>query len=142
MQPFLTAHQAQIAELCHTQHVRRMAVFGFAVRNDFDPARSDLDLLAEFCAVPVDRYFDNKASLRDALTANVRASGGPDHSEEHPQLIPAARDRLNRRAPLCRVASISSFPTFLQASTDIEEFTAGMDFGGYEASRLVRRSNR
>ena len=39
---------AEIAEICRRFHVRRLDVFGSAVRGDFDPARSDLDFVVEF----------------------------------------------------------------------------------------------
>ena len=34
------------------RHVRRLAVFGSAVRGQFDPARSDVDVLVEFEPLP------------------------------------------------------------------------------------------
>lgn len=48
MQPFLLEKQAEIRELCRKHHVKQLFVFGSAARDDFDPARSDLDLLVEF----------------------------------------------------------------------------------------------
>jgi predicted nucleotidyltransferase len=48
MQEFITAKKQQIDEACRAHHVLRLAVFGSAVRDDFDPARSDVDLLVEF----------------------------------------------------------------------------------------------
>jgi predicted nucleotidyltransferase len=67
MQPFLTARREEIAELCRKHHVRRLAVFGSAARDDFDPERSDVDVLVEFDEIPVERYFDNKTSLLNGL---------------------------------------------------------------------------
>jgi predicted nucleotidyltransferase len=37
-----------IADACRQHRVLRMHLFGSALRDDFDPARSDLDLLVEF----------------------------------------------------------------------------------------------
>ena len=37
-----------IAEACRQHQVQRMHLFGSALRNDFDPSCSDLDLLVEF----------------------------------------------------------------------------------------------
>ena len=48
MQEFITAKQAEIEELCRTHHVRRFSVFGSAVRDDFDPETSDVDVRVEF----------------------------------------------------------------------------------------------
>jgi uncharacterized protein len=67
MQEFIKAKQAQIDEVCRAHHVRRLAVFGSALRPDFDPARSDVDLLVEFEPIGVDLYFDNKYALRSSL---------------------------------------------------------------------------
>ena len=48
MQSFITAKHAEIADLCRTHHVRRLSIFGSAVRDDFDPATSDVDIRIEF----------------------------------------------------------------------------------------------
>ncbi len=37
-----------LRRLCETYRVRRLFLFGSAVRPDFDPSRSDLDFLVEF----------------------------------------------------------------------------------------------
>jgi predicted nucleotidyltransferase len=43
------AGEADIAELCRRFHVNRLGVFGSAARrSDFDPARSDVDLLVTY----------------------------------------------------------------------------------------------
>ncbi len=67
MQELIAAKRTEIAEVCRAHHVRRLAVFGSALRPDFDPARSDVDLLVEFEPIGVDLYFDNKYDLRDSL---------------------------------------------------------------------------
>ncbi len=38
----------EIAAVCRQNAVRELLLFGSAVRSDFDPARSDIDLLVEF----------------------------------------------------------------------------------------------
>jgi hypothetical protein len=40
-------HQA-LAEFCHEHGVARLSLFGSVLRDDFDPDRSDVDLLVEF----------------------------------------------------------------------------------------------
>jgi hypothetical protein len=58
-----------IAELCREHRVRRLEIFGSGARGvDFDPQRSDVDLLVEFTAdaSPTLRDF---FALRDELTA-------------------------------------------------------------------------
>jgi predicted nucleotidyltransferase len=37
-----------IVEICKRHRVKRVALFGSALREDFDPARSDIDLLIDF----------------------------------------------------------------------------------------------
>jgi predicted nucleotidyltransferase len=48
-------------------HVTRLSVFGSAIREDFDPARSDVDFLVEFEPLPegrrADAYFGLLAEL-------------------------------------------------------------------------------
>lgn len=39
--------QARIAEFCRKHHIRRLALFGSVLREDFQP-ESDLDVLVEF----------------------------------------------------------------------------------------------
>ena len=63
MQPIITENREKIAELCRTHHVRHLSVFGSAVRDDFDPARSDIDLLVEFHALGELEYAPNFFSL-------------------------------------------------------------------------------
>lgn len=38
----------RVADLCRQFHVARLDIFGSAVREDFDPERSDVDLIAAF----------------------------------------------------------------------------------------------
>ena len=67
MQDFITVKREEIAELCRAHHVRRLAIFGSAVRDDFDPTHSDVDVLVEFENVSVWAYSDNKHGLHDEL---------------------------------------------------------------------------
>lgn len=39
--------QKKIAEFCRKHHIRKLSVFGSALRNDFTP-ESDIDILVEF----------------------------------------------------------------------------------------------
>ncbi len=38
----------KVAEFCRARGVRRLRLFGSVLREDFDPTRSDVDVLAEF----------------------------------------------------------------------------------------------
>jgi predicted nucleotidyltransferase len=58
----------EIAELCRAHQVRRLSMFGSALRNDFDPERSDLDLLVEFVSTVEDRT-GAQSRFGDALEA-------------------------------------------------------------------------
>ena len=48
MQALIADRLEEIAELCRRHHVKRLALFGSAAREDFDPERSDVDLLVKF----------------------------------------------------------------------------------------------
>ncbi len=63
MQAIIHENREKIAELCRTHHVRRLSVFGSAVRDDFDPERSDVDLLVEFNSMTETEYAPNFFSL-------------------------------------------------------------------------------
>lgn len=67
MQVFIEETRQTLTELCRAHHVRRLALFGSALREDFHPTRSDIDVLVEFSPVAEDRYFDNKRELHLAL---------------------------------------------------------------------------
>lgn len=40
----------KIAEFCRARGIRKLSLFGSAVRDDFDPLRSDVDVLVELAA--------------------------------------------------------------------------------------------
>lgn len=67
-------HRAQIAVLCQRYGVRRLDVFGSAVRDDFDPNRSDVDFLVEFEPDSERNRFRDYFDLREGL---VRLLGRP-----------------------------------------------------------------
>jgi len=64
-----------IAALCRRYGVTRLEVFGSALRDDFRPGESDVDLLVEFA--PTDPYtkaqvyFDLRVELRTLLGVEV-----------------------------------------------------------------------
>lgn len=69
MQPFIEKRREQIAELCRRYHVRRLAVFGSAARDDFDPARSAVDVMVEFEPEADDDFLGNFYGFREGLEA-------------------------------------------------------------------------
>ncbi len=72
MQDFIIAKQSEISELCRAHHVRKLTLFGSAVRDDFDPDKSDIDFLVEFTAEARANYSSNFFSLEEALARLLR----------------------------------------------------------------------
>jgi uncharacterized protein len=67
MPPFLEKHRDEIAAVCRKFGVQRLEAFGSVTRDDFDPARSDLDLLVEFAPPHGSGYADRYLALAEAL---------------------------------------------------------------------------
>ena len=71
MLPLIEAHRSEIAELCRRYQVQRLDVFGSAARGtDFDPARSDVDLLVRYLPErepDLFRHFELRDALADRL---------------------------------------------------------------------------
>lgn len=68
MTTIIDRHQAQVETLCRTYRVKRLDVFGSAIREDFDPTRSDVDFLVEFEPDPDLNTFHAYMGLRDELS--------------------------------------------------------------------------
>lgn len=64
--------QAKIKEFCKKHHIRRLALFGSVLRDDFLPD-SDIDVLVEFEAghVPGLAFFGMEVELSDILGRKV-----------------------------------------------------------------------
>jgi predicted nucleotidyltransferase len=69
--PLICSHQRELAALCRRFAVRRLSLFGSILREDFDPASSDVDIAVEFGKSrehsPAEQYFDFKAALEQLL---------------------------------------------------------------------------
>jgi predicted nucleotidyltransferase len=67
----LESKRESIAEVCRRHQVARLDAFGSALRDDFSPADSDLDLLVEFKPMEpyarVEAYFGLIDELRGLL---------------------------------------------------------------------------
>jgi len=63
----------KLAALCGARGVRKLSVFGSALRDDFDPSRSDVDLLVEYLAGrhPGVQHFAVQDELTDLLGRKV-----------------------------------------------------------------------
>lgn len=75
MNVLIEERRRQIVDLCRRHSVRRLAVFGSAVRTDFDPVRSDLDFVVDFEPMPpsghADAYFGLLADLETLFGRRV-----------------------------------------------------------------------
>ncbi len=71
----LLRHQEAIAALCQSHGVVRLEVFGSAANGRFDPARSDVDLIASFApeaqALIGQHYFELAEGLEKLLGCRV-----------------------------------------------------------------------
>jgi len=67
MNDLIASKQQQLAELCRTFHVRRLALFGSSLSPEFDPHRSDLDFLVEFQPLASGEHANTFFGLSEAL---------------------------------------------------------------------------
>jgi predicted nucleotidyltransferase len=68
--PLIDSNREAIARVCRLHGVRKLEVFGSILRNDFDPKRSDVDVLVEFepqRAASFSNFLDLKESLEKLL---------------------------------------------------------------------------
>jgi predicted nucleotidyltransferase len=70
--PQISIDRRRIAEFCQRNHVRRLALFGSVLRDDFTPD-SDVDVLVEFEPghVPGFAFFDLQEELAAMLRCRV-----------------------------------------------------------------------
>ncbi len=66
MSPLIEHNLEEIGRLCRLHGVRKLEVFGSILRQDFDPQRSDVDVLVEF-QPQVANSFSNFLDLKEAL---------------------------------------------------------------------------
>ena len=75
MRSVLEKNKRKLAEVCRRFAVRRLEVFGSAVREDFDPAKSDFDFIVSFAdktpGTYADRYFDFAAAIEKLLGRRI-----------------------------------------------------------------------
>jgi predicted nucleotidyltransferase len=89
----LQLDHSRIAAFCRERGIRRLSLFGSVLRDDFDPARSDVDVLAEFAPGALRglglRYFDYGPELSAILGYPVDFCS---------QLNPHLRESIEREA--------------------------------------------
>ena len=66
MRPLIQDNLEEIGRLCRLHGVRKLEVFGSILREDFDPERSDADVVVEF-EPPVASSFANFLDVDQAL---------------------------------------------------------------------------
>jgi predicted nucleotidyltransferase len=69
----LSIDREAIARFCRERGIRRLSLFGSVLRQDFDPARSDVDVLVELAedARPGFRFFGYADDLAKELGGRV-----------------------------------------------------------------------
>jgi predicted nucleotidyltransferase len=59
--------QDEIAAACRKYGIERLFIFGSAIRDDFRPGDSDIDLLVEFGPIEVTKKFHTYLDAREAF---------------------------------------------------------------------------
>lgn len=92
MSPHIDIDRERLADFCQRHHIRRLALFGSVLRDDFRP-ESDVDVLVEFEPghVPGFAFFDMEEELSSLLgrKADLQTLGS---------LSRYFRDRVSREA--------------------------------------------
>jgi hypothetical protein len=111
MRPEIAAHLPALRDLCVQHRIRELYIFGSAASDDgsFDPARSDVDLLADFIDDDLGpwmkRFF---AFQRDCETIFER--------KVDVMMLRALRDNNSRASPYFRsAAEASKVPVYAAA---------------------------
>ena len=94
MSPVVENKIGEVAGVCSRRGVRRLALFGSAAGDGFDPSRSDLDLLVEFQPMPPAQHAGAYFGLQEDLE---RLFGAPvDLVEPGPIRNPFFRQAIER----------------------------------------------
>ena len=71
MNSLLENHNEAIAALCRKYNVQRLFAFGSAIRDDFRPGESDVDLLVEFAPIGGHAKFHAYFEMLDELQSEL-----------------------------------------------------------------------
>lgn len=75
MMELIESKRTELRALCERYQVERLALFGSALREDFDPGRSDLDFCVEFQPMAprehTESYFRLLGNLEDLFARRV-----------------------------------------------------------------------
>jgi predicted nucleotidyltransferase len=111
MHPLIENNREAIARLCRLHGVRSLEAFGSILRDDFDAARSDVDVLVEFDAQAADS-FSNFLDLKQSLEAFIPMLCGFGGGAIDPQPPAALLHRAKQISDLCRsVIPVSTWKT-------------------------------
>ena len=136
MQPMITENREKIAELCRTHRVRCLSVFGSAVRNDFDPERSDVDVLVEFDSIDggyAKNYFSLLFSFDQLLGREVDLV--IDGAIRNPYL---RNSSSQTRSPFMQRELKRSLWDMLAGGAEILRFFYRVSLANYRESELLR----
>lgn len=98
MHALLKRHRDAIRDACRTFRVDRLAAFGSVVRPDFEPQRSDVDLVVRFHGTDQPGYADRYLGLAETLE---RVLGRPiDLLTERSLRNPILRREIERESVL------------------------------------------
>ncbi len=69
----ISIDREKLAEFCRARGIRKLSLFGSVLQDDFDPARSDVDMLAEFApgVQPGLRFFGYGEELAEIIGRRV-----------------------------------------------------------------------
>jgi predicted nucleotidyltransferase len=68
----LSNYSDELSQLCARYGVKRLELFGSGSRDDFDPKKSDFDLLVEFADPKPEGAFDRYFGLKEDLERLLR----------------------------------------------------------------------
>jgi len=67
MSILIDTNREEIAATCQQYGIERLFIFGSALRDDFKPGESDIDLLAEFGPLEITKRFHTYLDARNAF---------------------------------------------------------------------------
>lgn len=92
-----------IIAACQRHHVASLHAFGSALRSDYRPGESDIDLLVEFQPLDAASLYRTYFALLNELPPRVGLSGGSGDGRCRAQSLHQEDDRSQQTADLCSV---------------------------------------
>ena len=143
MVELLKRNLGEIATLCRRYGIRKLELFGSAARDDFDPARSDVDFFFEFdddASSLSDRFFGLMEDLERVLGCKVDLVSSQDVrnpyflkvANQHRITLYAALSRFGTRRAECLGESKTIVPGTLKRDEHVQKFY-DFRFGGHQS---------